>query len=204
GRSGAGAGRAQPAGRPRRRARRRRGSSAPTPARPGRGRTRGGWASDGGEAACTDRNLSWVGGTERGESVTFFEELWFQIGASPAGALGVLIASAVLYLVFALILQIAGPRLSANPSMLSFAVMALLGSLVARAFLGNTPTLVGGLIAVSTLLMLEYLLGSLRPGLGRIFTRGGPRPTVVMVHGHVLRWQLRHLGLSEAQLLTLL
>ncbi len=136
--------------------------------------------------------------------MTFFEELWFQIGASPAGALGVLIASVVLYLVFALILQVAGPRLSANPSMLSFAVMALLGSLVARAILGNTPTLVGGLIAVTTLLVLEYLLGSLRPGIGRVFTRRGPRPTVVMIHGHVLRWQLRHLGLSEAQLLTLL
>lgn len=136
--------------------------------------------------------------------MTFFEELWFQIGASSAGALGVLIASVVLYLVFALILQVAGPRLSANPSMLSFAVMALLGSLVARAILGNTPTLVGGLIAVTTLLLLEYLLGSLRPGIGRVFTRRGPRPTVVMIHGHVLRWQLRHLGLSEAQLLTLL
>ncbi|MDN5821696.1 MAG: DUF421 domain-containing protein [Brachybacterium sp.] len=136
--------------------------------------------------------------------MTFFQELWFQIGASPAGALGVLIASIVLYLVFTLILQIAGPRLSANPSMLSFAVMALLGSLVARAILGNTPTLVGGLIAVSTLLVLEYLLGSLRPGFDRVFARRGPRPTVVMVHGHVLRWQLHHLGLREAQLLTLL
>ena len=136
--------------------------------------------------------------------MTFFERLWFQIGASPAGALGVLIASIVLYLIFTLILQVAGPRLSANPSMLSFAVMALLGSLVARAILGNTPTLVGGLIAVTTLLVLEFLLGRLRLGVDRIFTRRGPRPTVVMVHGHVLRWHLRHLGLRETQLLTLL
>lgn len=136
--------------------------------------------------------------------MTFFEELWFQIGASPAGALGVLIASIVLYLIFTLILQVAGPRLSANPSMLSFAVMALLGSLFARAILGNTPTLVGGLIAVITLLVLEFLLGRLRLGVDRIFTRRGPRPTVVMVHGHVLLWHLRHLGLRETQLLTLL
>lgn len=136
--------------------------------------------------------------------MTFFQELWYQIGASPAGALGVLIASIVLYLVFTLILQIAGPRLSASPSMLSFAVMALLGSLIARAILGETPTLAGGLIAVTTLLVLEYLLGSLRPGFDRVFARRGPRPTVVMVHGHVLSWQLHHLGLREAQLLTLL
>jgi uncharacterized membrane protein YcaP (DUF421 family) len=136
--------------------------------------------------------------------MTFLQELWFQIGASPAGALGVLFSSIALYLVFALILQVAGPRLSANPSMLSFAVMALLGSLVARAILGNTPTLVGGLIAVSTLLVLEYSIGRLRLGLDRVFTRRGPRPTVVVVHGHVLHWHLRHLGLRETQLLTLL
>lgn len=136
--------------------------------------------------------------------MTFLQELWFQIGASPAGALGVLIASVALYLVFTLILQLAGPRLSANPSMLSFAVMALLGSLVARAILGNTPTLVGGLIAVTTLLVMEYTIGRLRLGVDRVFSRRGSRPTVVMVHGHVLRWHLRHLGLREAQLLTLL
>src|SRR5690606_40043700 len=114
-------------------------------------------------------------------------------------ALPIFIASVVLYLVVARSLQVVGPRLSANPSMLSFAVMALLGSLVARAILGNTPTLVGGLIAVTTLLVLEYLLGSLRPGIGRVFTRRGPRPTVVMIHGHVLRWQLRHLGLRSEE-----
>ena len=136
--------------------------------------------------------------------MTFFEELWYQIGASPAGALGVLIASVCLYLVFTLILQVAGPRLSANPSMLSFAVMALLGSLVARAILGNTPTLVGGLIAASTLLVMEYTIGRIRLGVDRIFIRRGPRPTVVMIHGHMLQWQLHHLGLREAQLLTLL
>lgn len=136
--------------------------------------------------------------------MTFFEELWFQIGASPAGALGVLIASVVLYLVFTLVLELSGQRLSANPSVSSFAVMALLGALMARAILGNTPTLVGGLIAVGTLLMLEFSLGHLRQGIGRVFTRRHSRSTVVMVHGHALGWQLRHLSIDERQLLTLL
>ncbi|MDN5600517.1 MAG: DUF421 domain-containing protein [Dermabacteraceae bacterium] len=136
--------------------------------------------------------------------MTFFEELWFQIGASPAGALGVLIASVVLYLVFTLVLELSGQRLSANPSVSSFAVMALLGALMARAILGNTPTLVGGLIAVGTLLMLEYSLGHLRQGIGRVFSRRHSRSTVVMVHGHALHWQLRHLSIDDRQLLTLL
>ena len=149
--------------------------------------------------------------------MTFWEGLWWQIGLDLPGAVGVLLASIVLYLVFTTILQVAGQRLSANPSVLSVAVMALLGALsaarrfsyvlllgalTARAILGNSPTLVGGLIAVATLLVMEYALGSVRFGATRRFALRGPRPTVVMVHGHKLTWQLRHVGLLEVQLLA--
>lgn len=134
--------------------------------------------------------------------MTFWEGLWWQIGLDLPGAVGVLLASIVLYLVFTTILQVAGQRLSANPSVLSVAVMALLGALTARAILGNSPTLVGGLIAVATLLVMEYALGSVRFGAMRRFVLRGPRPTVVMVHGHMLTWQLRHVGLLEVQLLA--
>ena len=134
--------------------------------------------------------------------MTFWEGLWWQIGLDLPGAVGVLLASIVLYLVFTTILQVAGQRLSANPSVLSVAVMALLGALTARAILGNSPTLVGGLIAVATLLVMEYALGSVRFGATRRFALRGPRPTVVMIHGHMLTWQLRQVGLLEVQLLA--
>ena len=62
--------------------------------------------------------------------MTFWEGLWWQIGLDLPGAVGVLLASIVLYLVFTTILQVAGQRLSANPSVLSVAVMALLGAMI--------------------------------------------------------------------------
>lgn len=118
--------------------------------------------------------------------------------------MSIVLSTIVLYLIYALILQVAGQRLTANPSVLSFSVMALLGALCARAMLGHHPTLVGGLIAVVTLLLLEYTLGHLRRGAGRTFALRGPRPTVIMVHGHVIRWNLKRVGMHEVQLWTLL
>ncbi|MFC7376126.1 YetF domain-containing protein [Brachybacterium sp. GCM10030267] len=134
----------------------------------------------------------------------FLHQLWTQVGITGSGLLGVLISTAVLYVLYALILQIGGQRLTANPSVLSFSVMALLGALLARAMLGESPTLAGGLVAVATLLLLEFTLGRLRSGLARTFALHGPQASVVMIHGHVLPWRLRHLGVQEEQLLTLL
>ncbi|WP_114853320.1 DUF421 domain-containing protein [Brachybacterium sp. YJGR34] len=133
--------------------------------------------------------------------MTFWEELWWQIGISWAGVLGVLISCVVLYLLFTVILRVAGPRLSGSPSVLSVAVMALLAALIARSILGNSPTLLGGLVAIGTLMVLEHTLGGRHITAARRVLRG-PRPTVVMVHGHVLAWQLRHLGMHEELLLT--
>lgn len=133
-----------------------------------------------------------------------WQQLWIHIGLSGIDALAVVLSTTVLYLIYALILQVGGQRLTASPSVLSFSVMALLGALCARAMLGHSPTLVGGLIAVATLLLLEWALGHLRRGVGRTFALRGPRSTVVMVHGHVARWNLRRVGMQEVQLRTLL
>lgn len=131
-------------------------------------------------------------------------EVWAHGGIDGWGVLSVVVATTVLYLVYTLVLQIAGQRLSANPSVLSFSVLALLGALVARAMLGETPTMLGGLVAIATLLVLEFVLGRMRGALARVLIPHGPRPTVVMVHGHVLRWQLRHVGMDLDHLHTLL
>ncbi|WP_246957205.1 YetF domain-containing protein [Brachybacterium sp. Marseille-Q7125] len=136
--------------------------------------------------------------------MTFLDQLWFQIGITPAGVMGVLLATVTLYLLFTLILQVAGQRLSANPSVLSFAVMALLGALTARAMLGNSPTLLGWLLAVAVLLLLESTLGRIRGGLGRVFRRGGPRASVVMIHGHPLPDTLHQVGMDGEHLTALL
>ena len=55
--------------------------------------------------------------------------LWFQIGVDGWGALGVVISTTVLYLVYTLVMQLLGPRLMSAPSVLSFTLVALFGAL---------------------------------------------------------------------------
>lgn len=127
-------------------------------------------------------------------------ELWAHIGISPVGALAVVIASVVLYVAYAAVLAVAGPRLFSSTSTLSLSLLTLLGALFARAMLGDSPTLTGGLVAIGTLLLLETLLGRLR-GAARTRWRS-VRPAVVMLDGQIIRPALRRRRLSEADLHT--
>lgn len=127
-------------------------------------------------------------------------ELWSHIGITPGGAVGVIIAAAVLYLAYALVLALWGPRLSASSSTLSLALLTVLGSLFARAMLGDFPTLAGAVVASGTLLLLEGVLGRLRRS--PMHGPGLHRPRVVIVEGrlaHRTRWAW---VVSEADLLT--
>ena len=130
--------------------------------------------------------------------------LWFQIGISGWGALGVVIATTVLYLVYTLVMHLLGPRLMSAPSVLSFTLVALFGAIAARAMLGNSPTLAGALIAIATLVTLEALLGRIQDGAAKVLHLRGPRPTVVMVHGHVITPHLSRRHLQADHLMAML
>jgi uncharacterized membrane protein YcaP (DUF421 family) len=134
----------------------------------------------------------------------FLSRLWSHVGITGTGIVGVALAAVVLYLVFALILRIAGTRLSAAPSTASFALMALLGALCARAILGDAPTLCGALVAIIVLMVMESLLGRLRGGATRIRAMHGADATVVVVHGHLMPTGMRGIGLQESDLVTML
>ena len=127
-------------------------------------------------------------------------ELWSHIGITPGGALGVMVASMALYVMYAVVLAVWGPRLFSSSSTLSMALLTVLGSLFARAMLGDFPTLGGALVAATTLLVLEALLGRLRRPLAR--TLGRHRPRVVMVEGAFVPRPRRGRVASEADLLT--
>lgn len=134
--------------------------------------------------------------------------LWFQIGITPWGALGVVIATVVLYLVYAALMRWLGPRLMSAPSVLSFTLVALFGAIAARAMMGNWPTLGGALVAIAVLVAMEALLGRARWAVAAgARSRGhglGPRPIVVVVHGHVLDGYLRRRHLTRDQLHAML
>lgn len=131
-----------------------------------------------------------------------WQGIWGHIGISPSAAVGVVIATFVVYLFMAAVLRLAGPRLWSNPSVFSFALVTLLGSLCARAMLGNAPTMSAALIAVVVLLVLEAALGRLRSPFHRHRSSGARRPVVVMAGGVMVESALRRRRLSQAQLLS--
>lgn len=92
--------------------------------------------------------------------MSFWEQLWDEVGVTPAHAVGVVIASIVMYLAFTTVLRLWGQRLFANRSGTGLAVVLVLGAIVGRSMLGPNATLLGGLICLVTLLAMESFFGS--------------------------------------------
>lgn len=127
-------------------------------------------------------------------------ELWSHVGITPGGAVGVVVASVALYVMYAVVLALWGPRLFSSSSTLSIALLTVLGSLFARAMLGDFPTLAGALVAATTLLLMEALLGRLRRNTVR--GRGRHQPRVVIVEGQFVPRPQWERVVSEADLFT--
>ena len=133
------------------------------------------------------------------------DELWTHIGISPDGALGVAVASALLYVLYSVVLTLWGPRLFSSSSTLSVALLTVLGSLMARAMLGDFPTLGGAIVAAATLLLMEAIIGRLRkvstPAWAKRATAPRHRPRVVMIEGQFVDRPKRERVTSDADVL---
>jgi len=90
----------------------------------------------------------------------FLRELWFEVGITPAQALGVIISATVMYLTFTAVLRVWGQRLYANRTGTGLAVVLVLGAVVGRSMLGPNVTVLGGLIALAMLVLLESFFGA--------------------------------------------
>lgn len=133
--------------------------------------------------------------------MTFGEQLWHQVGITWWGVLGVVVATVALYAVFALVIRWTGQRLYANRSATGLAAVMVLGAVAGRSMLGSAPTLMGGLIALATLVLLERLVGK------RFAVSKHAKPrraVVVLAHGHFRPEVLEHYHLSEGQVLAAL
>ena len=128
--------------------------------------------------------------------------LWSHLGISLIGIVSVTIATVILYGVIALVLQAWGQRLRASSSTASLALLTLLGSIAARATLGESPTLLGGLVAIATLLVLEQTFGrwsALFPRRRLVATRS---PVVLLAQGQIRHRELTRRRMTEEQLLS--
>lgn len=127
--------------------------------------------------------------------------LWHDyLGISWTGALGVVLSTIVLYLFFSLLVHLAGTRLMATMGAASFVVLAVVGGVSARSMLGESPTMLGGLLVLNTLMVMEALMGSLRRVVRVLPAAVRRRPSVVMVEGRSVVEALRRRRLTETGL----
>ena len=127
--------------------------------------------------------------------------LWHDyLGISWTGALGVVLSTIVLYLFFSLLVHLAGTRLMATMGAASFVVLAVVGGVSARSMLGESPTMLGGLLVLNTLMVMEALMRSLRRVTRVLPAAVRRRPSVVMLEGRSLVEALHRRRLTESGL----
>lgn len=126
----------------------------------------------------------------------FWSQLWFQVGITAPQFVATIIASIVCYLVLAALLRSFGQRLFANRSGTGLAVVLVLGSVTGRAMLGPGPTLLTGLTALTSLVVMESIFGAAR----RSGLIGHRRAVVIYARGSLIHKQMRRYHVTEAML----
>lgn len=122
------------------------------------------------------------------------------LGISLINAIGVVISSTILYIAVSAVMRVWGRRLTANPTTGTIALITLVGSIAARAALGNSPNLLGGLVAIGTLVVLERIFGRWSAAAHGLVPRLGRSAVVLKAGQHVRTEALVRFGMSEAML----
>lgn len=117
---------------------------------------------------------------------------------SVTDGLAVIVATAGLYWVFVLLVRLLGQRALARMSSTDLAVIIVVGSVIGRAALGYTPTLVAGILAMLTLFAMQALAGNLR----RLIPTAWPlnnAPVLLMAGKDFVEENLRRIHLDEEE-----
>ncbi len=88
--------------------------------------------------------------------------MWLEFGLNWVDAARVVASSIVFYVAVLLLVRFLGQRTLANLSSFDLAAIIALGAVIGRAILGDTPTLIAGLLGLATLLGLQAATGQLR------------------------------------------
>jgi uncharacterized membrane protein YcaP (DUF421 family) len=125
--------------------------------------------------------------------------LWRELGIDGWQVLALVIATTALFWVFTGLIHWLGPRLRLRVSTASLALMTVIGAVTARAILGNTPNLAGGVIALAILFFWETVL---RRGARWLRRRrhSHRKAWAVLVDGKANHAFLDDLGITEGNL----
>ena len=115
-------------------------------------------------------------------------------------ALNIMLRCAVVYLAIVIGLRIIGKRHVGQLSILDFVLILLVSNAVQNAMVGENVTLLGGLIAAATLILLNYMLSLVfyRWGSAGRFFEG--TPTLLVHNGAVIRPHLASEKITEEEL----
>ena len=122
-----------------------------------------------------------------------------RLGVDGQGAFAVLIGAAGIAVAILLLVRLFGQRPLARMSMPDLIVVLTLGSIAGRAVLGTSVTLTAGVLALTAVFVLHWLVEML--GRGRRF-RGvlNSRPVVLVAGGVAQTDLMRRCRVSEAEL----
>jgi hypothetical protein len=119
-----------------------------------------------------------------------------QLGISWVDALAVVVSAVGVYVAFLVLVRIVGQRALAALSSFDFAAAITLGAVMGRAVLGYTPTLVAGVLGMSTLFALQSVFGILRRHrrVDRVLSN---LPLLLLANGEVVPEHLQKAKISE-------
>jgi len=119
-----------------------------------------------------------------------------QLGISWVDALVVVVSAIGVYLAFLVLIRIVGQRALSAMSSFDFAAAIAVGAVMGRAVLGYTPTLVAGVLGMSTLFALQSAFGILRRhrGVDRVLSN---LPLLLLANGEIVAENLRRAKISE-------
>lgn len=127
--------------------------------------------------------------------------MWHNMFVPDVSVAEKIIRPIIVYLFLVIVLRLAGRRELAQLNSFDLVVLMMLANTVQNATIGNDNSLAGGLIGVSALLLVNYLvvrLLYLRPKLDELLEGG---PTLLIKDGRVIRPNLAQEAISEQQLM---
>lgn len=131
--------------------------------------------------------------------MTWWEELWSELGISGPHALAVVLSAVGIYLVFLVSVRLLGQRVLSAMSTFDVVVTVMLGAVAGRVILGHPPTFASGVVGLSTLFLLEVVFGSL--GARDRWRRVLNAPArVLMTGGRVHEKALRRAHITRSEL----
>jgi uncharacterized membrane protein YcaP (DUF421 family) len=118
------------------------------------------------------------------------------------GPLEIILRTAVVYVVLVALLRIAGKREVGQLSILDLVTLLVISDAVQNSMVGENTTLVGGLLAAATLIILDRGLGFLRDRFPRFRKTLEGEPRLLIRDGVALPGALKAESLTDDELLA--